>query len=84
MIPMMWFDEEIIINKSISDQLAQVSRIIQLNEVIPACLFCLGIVFIVLSVIFGLKEKTKMKDKKVNSTTCSIILIVKFISLFVD
>ena len=36
LIPMLWFDEEIRINRDISDQLGQVARVIQLNIIIPA------------------------------------------------
>jgi hypothetical protein len=56
---MVWFDEEILISRNISDQLAQVARVIQLNLIIPSGLFCLGLVFIVCSLILGLNEKHK-------------------------
>ena len=59
LIPMVWFDEDITLNRNISDQLAQVARIIQLNIIIPAGLFCLGMISIVCSLVLGLNEKHK-------------------------
>ncbi len=56
---MIWFDEEIILNKNISEQLSQVASIIQLGIIIPSALLCSGVLLSAISISFALNEKYK-------------------------
>lgn len=56
---MIWFDEDIKLDKNISEELTQVAQVIQLGIIIPSALLCFGMTLIVISFLFGINEKFK-------------------------
>ena len=70
---MIWFDEEIILNKNISEQLSQVASIIQLGIIIPSALLCSGVLLSAISISFVLNEKykkVKITKRKYKNRIC--------------
>jgi hypothetical protein len=71
---MIWFDEEIILNKNISEQLSQVASIIQLGIIIPSALLCSGVLLSAISISFALNEKykkVKIKKREYKNKICA-------------